>query len=323
MRVINVRNVCEALPEGIKHLRAFGEVEQSRNGQVLAAPLPVTTLYSHPWERVLFDAARDANPFFHLMESLWMLGGRNHAKYLTLYIKDFADRFAESNGAIHDAYGHRWRQALGFDQLNYIIAMLKKDPATRQAVLQMWDAAPNMNDLQGEWKTRPCNTHAYFRICRDQLDMMVCCRSNDMLYGAYGANAVHFSILQEYIAACVGVPQGRYHQVSNNFHVYQDLWEKLRSVRLIADNRYHTDNLAAMPLVDAPEAFMEELEWLLQGTGPWKPCKNRFISDTAYHVQQAMLRYRNGRKEEALETATRIAALDWRMACTEWLQRRM
>jgi hypothetical protein len=41
-----------------------------------------------------------------------------------------------------------------------------------------------------------------------------------MVWGAYGANAVHFSVLQEFIAAAVGVPVGFYWQVANNFHAY-------------------------------------------------------------------------------------------------------
>jgi hypothetical protein len=47
----------------------------SRAGDVLVAPHPVMSVTSIPTERVLFDPARDANPFFHLFESLWMLAG--------------------------------------------------------------------------------------------------------------------------------------------------------------------------------------------------------------------------------------------------------
>lgn len=321
MRVINVLNVCEALPEGIKHLRNFGQKETSRNGNVIVSPFPVTTIYSQPTQRVLFSAVRDANPFFHLMEAMWMLGGRNQAKPLNLYIQDFGQRFAESDGVIHDAYGKRWRSAFGMDQLQEIVKMLQKDPLSRQAVLQMWDCTA-MKDLTGHWKTRPCNTHAYFRVNAGQLDMTVCCRSNDIIFGAYGANVVHFSILQEFIAAQIDVTVGRYFQMSNNFHMYDSLWEKMKSATAV-DNRYYTDKLIPQDLVDKPDVFMDELEWLLQGSTIWKPCRNKFLSDTAYHMHQAMIYYRQNKHEQAVSCAERISAPDWRVACIEWLMRRV
>ena len=77
MKVINARNVNDALAAGLRYLWAEGIPETSRNGPVLVAPTPVTTVYSHPTERVLLSPTRDANPFFHLMESLWMLAGKN------------------------------------------------------------------------------------------------------------------------------------------------------------------------------------------------------------------------------------------------------
>jgi hypothetical protein len=45
--------------------------------KVLVSQTPVVTCYSAPTQRVLFSPMRDANPFFHLMEALWMLAGRD------------------------------------------------------------------------------------------------------------------------------------------------------------------------------------------------------------------------------------------------------
>ena len=46
------------------------------------------------------------------------------------------------------------------------------------------------------------------KIKNGRLQMTVHCRSNDIIWGTYGANAVHFSILQEYVAARIGVDLG-------------------------------------------------------------------------------------------------------------------
>ena len=82
MHVIRARNVQEALVVGLQDLRRYGVERESRNGPVVVFPEPVTTVCERPEERVLFHCERDANPFFHLFEALWMLAGRNDLAYL-------------------------------------------------------------------------------------------------------------------------------------------------------------------------------------------------------------------------------------------------
>ena len=59
--------------------------EESRNGDVWSIPdLSLITLHK-PHRRILHNKDRDANPFFHLMEALWMWAGRNDAKFLSQF----------------------------------------------------------------------------------------------------------------------------------------------------------------------------------------------------------------------------------------------
>jgi hypothetical protein len=104
---------------------AISAVQQHRGSQpgdqkVLVSQTPVVTCYSAPTQRVLFSPMRDANPFFHFMEALWMLAGRD----------DVASRYASTArsassamtaSAIWGAYGSRWRKWFGHDQLDLII----------------------------------------------------------------------------------------------------------------------------------------------------------------------------------------------------------
>src|SRR6202162_4336063 len=133
MKVIHARNVNDALPQGIDHLLTHCVREESRAGPVLVAPTPVTTVYSHPQERVLFSPARDANCFFHLFESLFYLAGRNDAHWLDQFVHDFSSRFAEEDGTLHGSYGHRWRKAFDFDQLDAVVDILKNVPKIGRA----------------------------------------------------------------------------------------------------------------------------------------------------------------------------------------------
>src|SRR6478609_1680793 len=139
MYVINARNVNLAWKLGLEAAVLQGEREPSRNGDVIVFPTPVTTIYQRPTERVLFDERRDANPFFHLFESLWMLAGRNDSAFLDRFVKDFGYRYAEEGGELWGAYGNRWRNHWGEDQLETIVQRLKRDPRDRRIVLQMWD----------------------------------------------------------------------------------------------------------------------------------------------------------------------------------------
>lgn len=227
MKLLNVRNVHEALPRAIKLLRQEGYERNSRNGPVLIGPWPVTTIYQRPWERMLFWKDRDANPFYHLYEALWMLDGRNDVFPLTVFAKNAAN-YSDDGLTWFGAYGYRWRKAFNVDQLPIIARRLRENPDDRRCVLQMWDTRL---DLDRAFKDVPCNLIATFqRDAFGKLDLTVFCRSNDIIWGAYGANVVHFSILQQYIAHAIGCRMGTYTQISVNWHAYLDTFEKVKEL---------------------------------------------------------------------------------------------
>lgn len=333
MHVINVRNVNAALETGLAYLSAVGTRMESRNGTVLVAPGPVATVYRDPWERVLFSATRDANPFFHLMESLWMLAGRNDVELPAHYATQM-QLYSDDGETLNGAYGYRWRKHFGFDQLATAIEELKRDRMTRRVVVAMWDGggADHDGDLKKAVvgsKDVPCNTHIYFTAHNRLLEMTVCCRSNDVVWGAYGANAVHFSVLQEYVAAAAGLPIGPFYQLSNNYHAYIErpdtkrLFERMEP----SDDRYLTAASAAraraVPISFRDrEAFDQEVERLLSGPSAFPPLKNDFLRNVVVPMKAAHYEHRLGNTE----TAIRILSdgnIDWHIAGREWLARRL
>src|SRR5690242_2945482 len=108
MNVIRGRNVHRILPVAVDILHEAGIKRDSRNGSTYVVDGPVTTMYERPEERVVFWAERDANPFLHFYESLWMLGGRNDVRSLTRFTKNMA-QFSDDGETFYGAYGHRWR----------------------------------------------------------------------------------------------------------------------------------------------------------------------------------------------------------------------
>src|SRR5437016_2476859 len=97
MYVNNATTVSEALSQGLHAIRVHGIEKPSRVGAVLVMPRPVLTEYKDPTNRVLFSPMRDANPFFHVMETLWMLAGRNDLPWLTRFNKRF-EAYSDDGG---------------------------------------------------------------------------------------------------------------------------------------------------------------------------------------------------------------------------------
>ena len=317
---ITVRNVNYAFQEGWWKLRVSGVRGHSRNGEVLKMPGPVITTYLHPMERVLFDPLRDANPVFHLMEFFWMIAGQDDVAWLSQFnsrISEYAD-----DGVIHGAYGHRWRGWFGPDQIQRVIEILIRDPNSRQAVIAMWDPTA---DLFGDWKDCPCNTHIYFDLSSGRLDMTVCCRSNDMLWGAYGANAVHFSFLQEVIADQVGVEVDVYHQMSNNFHVYPavaQVSEFLISPPFENYDLYSHRECRIVPILrrDSGEVledlYHDALEMIKEGGSEFR---TDFCYSVAHPLREAYLLRKAGENYSCWKS---MKDCDWKIAFGQWLERR-
>jgi len=247
------------------------------------------------------------------MEFVWMMAGSNDAHWISQFNKrmiDYAD-----DGILRGAYGWRWQNPS--DQVTSTIRLLKEDPATRQAVMSMWD--PTYDGPKCRTGDRPCNTHIYFRVDEaDNLNMTVCNRSNDFIWGMMGTNAVHFTLLQELIARAAGFKLGMYHVFSNNCHIYTDLphFEKIYNSVLPVDvykGEERCENL--MPLLAGCdyETFMSECKGFLLGETTFK---SEWLQHVAYPIQQAYLE-----KKRRWHWINEIIALDWHRVCEDWATR--
>ena len=318
MITIRARNVQDALFLGLDAIKAKGDYQHSRNGNTIEFIEPVTTTYFKPTERVLFYPERDANPFFHLMESLWMLAGRNDVKYLTDYVKTM-EQFSDDGQTFNGAYGYRWIHHFDRNQLAIVIKRLRNDPNDRRCVVGMWDVR---HDLDLDTKDQPCNTHIFFKVRRGKLNMTVCNRSNDMIWGAYGANAVHFSVLQEYMAAMIGVEVGVYNQISDSLHVYDnDLYQRVMHIERDLHNPYEYESIVPYPLVKNTDTWLYELSMFMDENWAFN-FDNTFFSDVAIPMALAYRLHQARDYDGALETMAMCKAPDWRIACVQWLERR-
>lgn len=360
----NINQAFRELVSGIHSNTIPTTRRSSRNGDVLMIEEPCVITYTHPRERVLFNSARDANPFFALYESMWMIAGRNDVQSLAYYVKDIG-KYSDDGKTFNGAYGYRWRHAKLYprhnDQLKRLIDHLKRTPDSRRAVLSMWNVEDDLLKIDSS-RDVCCNLSVCFSIRtwyeseghdasgeppHRALDMTVFNRSNDMILGMLGANVVHFSILQEYMAAHLGVEVGVYNQVTNNLHCYVSNWEPERWLGDVLPDFYerypnmrdgepynpewcyswHKPKL--LSLVSDPATFDRELpEFVELHKGPEEPtCKiawqEPFFRDVASPMLRAFHVYKRKDYEAALVWAGRIEADDWRIAARSWIERRV
>lgn len=334
MRIIQGRNVHDILPRALQLLDQEGVRRDSRNGPVLLGP-SVTTVYERPQERVLFHPSRDANPFFHLYECLWMLAGRSDVTGPARYASNMRN-YSDDGDTLNGAYGHRWRRAFlvpnigSRDQLVSIARRLKENPDDRRCVLQMWSTTL---DLDNASKDVCCNLTATFqRGLRGELDLTVFCRSNDIVLGCYGANAVHFSFLLEYMALWIGCLVGTYTQISVNWHGYLDTLTKVKDIRPdkagYVDNPYAGRRVIAVPLsspIERMDATIHDLlhyadsnnfteKYVESYSTPWALMAARML-----YAHQL---YRAKQFDLALNALGTEWTADWLVAGREWLRRR-
>lgn len=330
INTIQVRNVQQALVEGCYKMWNLGIERDSRNGKVLVLPGTTVTEYDIPAERVLTDPDRDANPFFHFMEALWMLDGGRDVAWPAFFNSGMA-QYSDDGEVFNAAYGYRWRYHFGGDQLLTIARALRANPDCRRQVLAIWDGR---HDLGLETKDTPCNLTVTFQVnLLGELDMVVFNRSNDLIWGAYGANAVHFSMLHELMATWVGVPMGTYTQVSANTHVYEPHWELLQRLAGKAPQPpaqrtcdYSLDNTKTFPMVTIGiNQWRRELSTFMK-----LQHRSEYVDPFFQHVARPMWeawvamkeRTNPSRYANARAAIQRCAAHDWALACREWIDRR-
>lgn len=317
IRAVRAYNVPDAYATMIHAMRDVWQAprEDSRNGPVRVAR-NVHLEIVNPEERVLFDPVRNANPFFHVMEFVWMMSGSNNVRWIERFNKRMREYADPGTDTHHGAYGHRWRCWFDRDQLIAVRDLLARSPDTRRAVLAMWDARADLehhNDL-------PCNTHIYLAIEDGRLNFTVCNRSNDLIWGMLGANAVHMSLLQELLACSLSLEVGSYRVYTNNLHVYESLpnFEQIYyGTTEVYDNYRHVE--WKQPVLERGESFtgfLHDCEAFLRDDD----FSSQWLSEVAAPLHDAYMDRLNG--GDGRSYVSKVLSDDWRMAAIQWIERK-
>ena len=178
-----------------------------------------------PMSNLIEDQDRNWKWDYAEAEWQWYLTGiPNIAMLGEIYgkVPEIWKRMADKEGYVNSNYGYQWERE---NQLEKVIEKLKDNPKTRQATISIYDG----KEIERYDNDTPCTYAIQFTILNGHLNMCVTMRSNDLWYG-FCNDQYCFSKLQELVATKVGLPIGTYYHFAHNFHLYNNIIEKINDI---------------------------------------------------------------------------------------------
>jgi thymidylate synthase len=154
-----------------------------------------------------------------IAEMVWYLQGVKELDFFQQYSRIWDDFMDEGNVA-ESGYGYRWRNHFGRDQISSLVAMLERDPSSRQGVVVTWDANNDGLDSAPK-KNLPCVPMWVANIVGGKLNLHFTFRSNDIMLGM-PHDIAGFAILQAILAQRLGVEIGKLHYSGIHCHIYEN-----------------------------------------------------------------------------------------------------
>ncbi|HEX2897195.1 MAG TPA: thymidylate synthase [candidate division Zixibacteria bacterium] len=228
---------------------------QKSRGGVTNELLHAAFTIESPLNRWVVSRFPAMNPAFSIIETIWVINGRNDAGFLNKWNKQLP-KYAGRCQTYHGAYGHRLRHLIGLDQLSRAYEVLRLNPDSRQVVLQIWNPGQDLPNSDGSpiAEDIPCNIASMLKVRDKKLEWTQVVRSNDMFLGV-PHDFVLFTTLQEVIAGWLDIEIGSYNHFSDSLHVYlPDLKHILKARDMVSAE--NTDSLA-LPKIQSEKIWFE------------------------------------------------------------------
>ncbi|MFD8645092.1 MULTISPECIES: thymidylate synthase [Streptomyces] len=188
----------------------------SPRGMATREVLDVHMCLTRPRARLLYaPPARVINPAFAVAETVWHLSGSDAP-----WIFDYNSRLRQyaDDGVLRGAYGPRMRKWAGtVDQLRRVVEILKEDPDSRRALIQLYDPA---QDAAGH-KDVPCTLGFRFYLRAGRLHMSTTMRGQDVWIGM-PYDLFFYTTLHELVAGWLGAELGEFHHHVGSLHIYEN-----------------------------------------------------------------------------------------------------
>lgn len=208
--------VCDSLTDAWGHwytrLASQGKSDSSRDGEVCGEILNAITVIKDPTQNILKSDIRKLPMRYAVGELLWYLSGNNRLDAIKKYSKAW-ENLSDDGETVNSAYGYRIMHQFGFNQWDYCLSLLRKDPNTRQAVIHIKDASDKPT------KDVPCTVSLQFLLRDGKLNLTVYMRSNDIWLG-FPYDVFSFTCLQIIMANELNVDVGEYTHIAGSLHLY-------------------------------------------------------------------------------------------------------
>ena len=151
-------------------------------------------------------------------ETAWQLMGTQDPTFILKYAPKLWGKFVE-RGKLETAYGYRWRQHFGRDQLELAMDELITNPTNRQLYISAWD--PATDGLGGSQpKNIPCPVGFSLTRTERTVHCSVFIRSSDVFVGL-PYDVMGYALTLDAIAASCGLKPGTLHITLAHAHYYE------------------------------------------------------------------------------------------------------
>lgn len=225
--VLEAETVTEAWDiwfENLKDMTGSFIKAPSRDGIVVGEYLNAVTVIKDPTRNIVLSPERMMPTRYAIGELLWYLSGSNRLSDIAKYSKVW-NRMSDDGETLNSAYGYRIFEKFGFNQLEYVENLLKKEPLTRQAVIHIKDP---IDHIEHPSKDVPCTLSLQFLVRNGALNLTVHMRSNDIWTG-FPYDVFSFTCIQIMLAFRLGLEIGTYTHTAGSLHLYErdlDKWNK-------------------------------------------------------------------------------------------------
>lgn len=172
-------------------------------------------------------SVRNLSAAYLFGEWLWYFDGKNDVDFISAF-GSMWKKLSDDGVTNNSAYGYIMKYKFGFDQIEKVIELLKKDPNSRRAVINL--NTPNENVI--ETKDEPCTIALDFFIRNNKLYCTGMMRSNDIWFGL-PYDIAFFMELQKLIADTIGVRYGTYTHFAVSLHAYD---KNLKQIQNVVEN---------------------------------------------------------------------------------------
>ena len=167
---------------------------------------------------------RNMSKLYLLAELTWYFAGRTDTKFIGTFANTW--RMITDDGKTNNsAYGYIIQYKHGFNQIKKVIELLRKDPTSRRALINI--NTPNKNVI--ETKDEPCTIALQFLIRNNKLNCTAMMRSNDIWFG-FPYDVAFFTELQKYIANQLNIDCGEYTHFATSLHAYEKDYNHINEV---------------------------------------------------------------------------------------------